>query len=87
MILWVSESPVASPESGCHAGFQTDPGFASRDFDRSIVRQGSIMDAFAYSNSPWPVRADLSDAFRHTWQKLAHAGNWLTGVAAKSERA
>ena len=36
------------------------------------------MQAFAYSNSPWPIREDLSDAFRYTWSKLAAPGNWLT---------
>ena len=37
------------------------------------------MNAFAYSNSPWPIREDLSEAFRFTWSKLAAPGNWLTG--------
>ena len=36
------------------------------------------MQAFNYSNSPWPIRDDLIGAFRHTWDKLGHAGTWLT---------
>lgn len=37
------------------------------------------MQPFAYSNSPWPIRPDIPDAFRYTWDKLSHAGTWLTG--------
>ena len=37
------------------------------------------MEAFAYSNSPWPIRPDLPEAFRYTWEKLANSGTWLTG--------
>ncbi len=37
------------------------------------------MEAFAYSNSPWPIRPDLPEAFRYTWKKLANSGTWLTG--------
>ena len=36
------------------------------------------MRAFEYSNSPWPIRNDLVGAFRHTWEKFAAAGTWLT---------
>ena len=35
------------------------------------------MQAFSYSNSPWTIREDLAAAFRHTWDKFAHAGTWL----------
>ena len=35
------------------------------------------MQAFSYSNSPWAIREDLAAAFRHTWDKFAHAGTWL----------
>ncbi len=38
------------------------------------------MEAFAYSNSPWHIRPDLPDAFRHTWKKVAEPGTWLTGA-------
>jgi hypothetical protein len=46
------------------------------------------MEAFAYSNSPWPIRSDLRDAFRFTWKKVSEPGTWLTGaerVAIASE--
>ena len=46
------------------------------------------METFAYSNSPWPIRSDLGDAFRYTWKKIAEPGTWLTGaerVAIASE--
>lgn len=39
------------------------------------------MTAFAYSNSPYPIRQDLPEAYRHAWNKLANAGNWWTGGA------
>ena len=26
------------------------------------------MEAFAYSNSPWPIRPELPEAFRYTWE-------------------
>ncbi len=35
---------------------------------------------FDYRNSPWPIRADLSEAFVYTWNKLAAPGTWLTGA-------
>ena len=37
------------------------------------------MDAFAYSNSPYPIRADLPDVYREAWRQLANAGTWWTG--------
>ena len=37
------------------------------------------MQAFAYSNSPYPIRPDLPEAYRHAWQKLAEPGTWWTG--------
>jgi hypothetical protein len=39
------------------------------------------MTAFAYSNSPYPIRTDLTEAYRHAWQKLAEPGNWWSGGA------
>ena len=39
------------------------------------------MSAFAYSNSPYPIRSDLPDAYRHAWQKLAEPGTWWSGGA------
>jgi hypothetical protein len=38
------------------------------------------MLAFGYSNSPWPVRSDLGDAFRFTWERIANPGSWLSGA-------
>lgn len=37
------------------------------------------MEAFAYSNSPYPIRPDLPQAYREAWRQLAHAGTWWTG--------
>ncbi len=37
------------------------------------------MQAFAYTNSPFPIRADLPDAYRHAWRKLAEPGTWWRG--------
>jgi hypothetical protein len=36
------------------------------------------MQAFDYAKSPIPIREDLVVAFRHTWDKIGHAGTWLT---------
>ena len=38
------------------------------------------MQAFAYSNSPYPIRADLPEAYREAWRQLAHAGTWWNGA-------
>ncbi len=38
------------------------------------------MTEFAFSNSPYSVRSDLSDAFRYTWDKLSRSGTWFTGA-------
>ncbi len=38
------------------------------------------MQAFAYSNSPYPIRPDLPEAYREAWRQLAHAGTWWTGA-------
>jgi hypothetical protein len=35
---------------------------------------------FAYSNSPYPIRADIPDAHRHAWDKIAAPGSWWTGA-------
>lgn len=35
---------------------------------------------FSYSNSPWPIRADLREAFLYTWDMLARPGSWLIGA-------
>ena len=37
------------------------------------------MQAFAYSNSPWPIRSDIAESFRFTWEKFAEPGTWLSG--------
>ena len=39
------------------------------------------MEAFSYSNSPYPIRSDLPDAFRHAWRKISEPGTWWTGAA------
>jgi hypothetical protein len=43
---------------------------------------------FSYSDSPYPIRADLSEAHRWYWDRLARPGAWWTGaerVAIASE--
>jgi hypothetical protein len=37
------------------------------------------MSAFTFENSPYPVRADLTAAYREFWARLASAGTWWTG--------
>ena len=37
------------------------------------------MQAFAYSNSPYPIRADLPAAYREAWLQLSCPGTWWTG--------
>ncbi len=37
------------------------------------------MQPFNYTNSPFPIREDLVQCFRHTWEKLGRPGTWLTG--------
>jgi hypothetical protein len=43
-------------------------------------RKQHAMQPFAYSNSPWSIRPDIEESFRYTWDKLSHAGTWLTGA-------
>jgi len=38
------------------------------------------MAAFDYSSAPFPIRADLSEAYRITWRWLARPGSWWTGA-------
>lgn len=38
------------------------------------------MTTFTYTDSPYPVRADLADVYRRYWDKLARPGNWWNGV-------
>lgn len=38
------------------------------------------MQAFSYSNSPYPIRSDLVSAYQDAWDKLANAGTWWTGA-------
>jgi alkylhydroperoxidase family enzyme len=50
------------------------------------------MTAFTYEGSPDPIRLDLAEAHRHTWEHIAAAGTWLTGaervaVAEETRRA
>jgi hypothetical protein len=38
------------------------------------------MNAFTFSNSPFPIRDDLVAAYRDFWRQLAGAGTWWTGA-------
>lgn len=38
------------------------------------------MAELSYAGAAIPVRADLPDAHRRAWQRLARAGNWWTGA-------
>ena len=35
---------------------------------------------YQYSDSPYPIRAGLADAYRTYWQSLAEPGNWFSGA-------
>jgi len=37
------------------------------------------MQAFQFSNSPYPIRDDLVAAYQDFWRKLANPGTWWTG--------
>ena len=36
--------------------------------------------AFSFGDSPYPIRADLPEAFRTSWQRLAAPGTWWSGA-------
>lgn len=38
------------------------------------------MQPFSYEDSPYPVREDLSQAYREFWGRLAKPGSWFTGA-------
>ena len=38
------------------------------------------MGAFAYSDSPYPIRADLCKEYRLAWQRIAEPGTWWSGA-------
>jgi hypothetical protein len=38
------------------------------------------MPAFEYANSPFPIRSDLREAHRRTWDAIAEPGDWWTGA-------
>jgi len=38
------------------------------------------MTSFAYHDSPWPIRQDLTEAYGEFWHRLARPGNWWTGA-------
>lgn len=38
------------------------------------------MESFLYSDHPDPIRADLVDAYRAAWTRIASPGTWLTGT-------
>ena len=35
---------------------------------------------YNYGDSPYPIRADLADAYKEYWQNLAEPGNWFSGA-------
>jgi len=37
------------------------------------------MKPFDYSTAPYPIRADIAEAYQAYWQKLAQPGSWWTG--------
>jgi len=50
------------------------------------------MAAFNYTNSVYPIREDIPQAYRKFWQRLAQPGSWWTGeqrvaIAAESRAA
>jgi hypothetical protein len=50
------------------------------------------MNAFTFSNSPYPIRDDLIAAYRDFWHQLATAGTWWSGeeriaIAAEARQA
>ena len=38
------------------------------------------MTAFEYAQSPFPIRDDMRDAYRRTWEAVATPGAWWTGA-------
>ena len=38
------------------------------------------MEAFLYSDSPYPIRSDLADANRLVWDHISGAGSWWTAA-------
>lgn len=38
------------------------------------------MKTFSYSNSPYPIRKDLTEAYSSYWEILARPGSWWTGA-------
>lgn len=38
------------------------------------------MPAFDYADAPYPIRADLIDAYQYAWQQLAQPGTWWSGT-------
>ena len=48
--------------------------------ERRLLLAFRSMSAFAFDNSPYPIRADLVAAYRGFWEKLAKAGTWWTGA-------
>lgn len=42
-------------------------------------KSGPAMHAFAYSNSPYPIRSDLKESYRDAWRQLADPGTWWSG--------
>jgi hypothetical protein len=43
-------------------------------------RMANSSAAYTYSDSPYPIRADLADAYKTYWHALAQPGNWFTGA-------
>jgi hypothetical protein len=38
------------------------------------------VEYFSYEDSPYPVRADIAEAHREYWRRLAQPGSWWTGA-------
>ena len=39
----------------------------------------SSMARFSFTDAPFAIRADIADAYRAYWQKLAAPGTWWRG--------
>jgi len=39
-----------------------------------------LMTHYQYSDSPYPIRQNLADAYREYWRLLARPGNWFSGA-------
>jgi hypothetical protein len=49
-------------------------------FVRTDKTYGPTVAQFSYSDSPYPIRVDLKQAYESYWQILARPGNWWSGA-------